>query len=123
MGFSEGSVVTSASGRQFERFDGEGKVLIIRIVDQESVVDGFLNAFGFVTFGDQGTGFSGGFTMFNSGGLGQSFIMGFNSVNNDSPFSISVNSSSGLDIFGFAGAQIGFLNDFLKSIDGIFSVG
>ena len=53
--FSISAVVTGTSGRQFKALDGEWQVLIIGIVDEESVIDGFLQALGFVALGDKGT--------------------------------------------------------------------
>ena len=115
-GFSISPIITSTSRGQFEALNSEGQVLIISIVDQKPVVDGLLKALGFITFRDQGTGGSRGGTFLNTGGLGQSFVMGLNVVNHDSPFSVDVNGPQRLDVGGFRWAQVGLLNDFLQSV-------
>ena len=42
MGLNVGAVVAGATCRQLERLNGEGEILVIGVVDQESVVERFL---------------------------------------------------------------------------------
>lgn len=97
--------------------------MIVGIIDQKSVIDGFLQALGFVALWYEGTGASRCGTFFNTSGLSQSFVMSLDVVNNDSPFSVSVDGSQWLDVGGFGWAQVGFLNNFLQSIDRVIGVG
>ena len=97
--------------------------MIIGIIDQKSVIDGFLQALGFVALWYEGTGASSCGTFFNASGLSQSFVMSLDVVNNNSPFSVGIDSSQWLDIGSFRWAQVGFLNNFLQSIDRVISVG
>ena len=97
--------------------------MIIGIVDQESVVDGLLQALGFITLRDQRTSGSGGGTFLNAGGLGQGFVVGLDVVDDDSPFSVDVDGSQRLDVGSLRGAQVGFLDNFLQSVDRVISIG
>ena len=42
MGLNVGAVVAGATCRQLERLNGEGEILVIGVVDQESVIERFL---------------------------------------------------------------------------------
>lgn len=75
--------------------------MVIGIIDQESVVDGFLQALSFITLGNKRTSGSGGGALLDTGSLGKSFVMCLNSVNNDSPFSISIDSTKWLNVSGY----------------------
>jgi len=97
--------------------------MIIRIIDQKSVVDRFLQALGFIALWDKRTGLSSSGTFLNTGGLGQSFVMGFDVVDDEPPFSINVNGGNGLNISGFRWAQVGFFNNFLQSVDRVIGIG
>ena len=66
MGVDILSVVASTSGRQLERLDGEGEVLVVRGVDEEPVVDALLQTLGLVTRGHQRTRLTSCLTLFNS---------------------------------------------------------
>lgn len=72
--------------------------MIIGIVDKESVVDGLLKALSFITGRHKGTRFSSSGALFNTGSLCEGFIMSLHSVNNNSPLSISINSTQRLNI-------------------------
>ena len=88
--------------------------MIIRIKDQKSVVDGFLQALGDVTFRYERTSRTGSSTFFNTDRLSQIFVMSLNIVNDNSPFTGSVNGSQRLDIGSLRWAQICLLDKFLK---------
>ena len=60
------------------------------------MVDGLLQTLGLVTGGHKGTSITSGGALLNSGGLGQGLVVGLDAVDNDSPFSVSVDSSQGL---------------------------
>jgi len=96
--------------------------MIVGIIDQKSVIDGFLQALGFVALWYKGTGDSSCGTFFNTGGLSQSFVMSLDVVNNNSPFSVGIDGSQWLDVSGFRWAQVGFFNNFLQSIDRVIGV-
>lgn len=96
-----GSIVAGTGRWQLECLDGEWEVLVIRIVDKESVVDGLLETLSLVTGGNKGTSFASCGALLDTSGLGKSFIMCLNSVNNDSPFSISIDSTKWLNVSGY----------------------
>ena len=117
------TVVTGTGGGKLEALNSEGQVLIIGIVDQKAVVDGLLQALGFITLRHKRTSISGGGTFLNTGSLGQSFVVGLDVVNDDSPFSVDVDGSQRLDVGSLGGAQVGFLDNFLQSVDRVISIG
>jgi hypothetical protein len=67
--FDEYGVVTVADGRQLEALNGKGKVVVVRIVHNEPVVDELLDALGDVALGHDGTGTSGVKACFNASSL------------------------------------------------------
>jgi hypothetical protein len=122
-GFGISAIITGTSRRQLEALNSEGQVMIIRIVDQKSVVDGFLQALGFIALRNKRASVSSCGTFFNTSGLGQSFIVGLNMVDHNSPFTGDIDGSQRLDVSSLRGAQICFLNDFFQPIDRVVSVG
>ena len=96
--------------------------MIIRIVDQKSVVDRFLQALGFVALRDKRTSLSSGGTFFDTGGLGQSFVMSLDSIDNDSPFAMYINSTKRLNVSSFRWTKISFFNNILQSGDRVVGV-
>jgi len=69
-GFNIGSIVAGAGRRQLECFNTKRKILIIRIVDKESVVDGLLQTLCFITSRYKWTSISSSSTLFNTSSLG-----------------------------------------------------
>lgn len=49
--------------------------------------------------------------------------MSLHVVHNNSPFAVDIDSSGGLDVGSGGGAQVGFLNDFLQTVDRVIGVG
>ena len=49
--------------------------------------------------------------------------MSLHVVHNNSPFAVDIDSSGGLDVGSGRGAQVGFLNDFLQTVDRVIGVG
>lgn len=121
--FGISAIVASTSGGQLKALNSEGQVLIIGIVDQETVVDGLLQALGFVALRDQGASRSGGGALFDAGGLGQGLVVGLDVVDHDAPLAVNVDGPQGLDVAGLRGAQVGFLDDLLQPVDGVVGVG
>jgi len=117
------TIVAGAGRWQLESLDSEGEVLIIRVVDQEPVVDVLLQALGLIAWRDKGTGLSGCGALLNTCGLGQGLVVGLHSVDDDSPFSSSVDGSHGLDVGGDGGAEVGLLHNLLQSLHAVLSVG
>lgn len=122
-GFSIRPIVTGTSRGQLKALNSEGQVLIIRIVDQKAVIDGLLQALGFITLRNEGTSGAGSGAFFNTSGLGQSFVVSLDVIDNNSPFAVDVDGSQRLDIASFAGAQVGFLDNFLQSVDRVIGIG
>lgn len=100
-GFDVWTIITSTSRRKFEAIDGEWKILIIWIIDKESVVNGFLETLGFIAFWNQWASGSRCCALLNSCSLCQGFVMSLDCVNNDSPFSMNINGTKRLDVGGF----------------------
>lgn len=117
------AIIASTGRWQLEALDGERQVLIIRIIDQKSVIDGFLQALGFIALRDQRTSRAWSGTFFNASSLGQSFIVCLDVVDHNAPFAMNIDGSQGLNIAGFRGTQVGFLDDFFQAIHGIVGIG
>jgi len=108
-----GTKETGAAGWELECFHCEGEVLIIGIIHQESVVDVLLQAFGFIALRHKRASITRSQTLLNTGGLGESLVVSFNVVDDNSPFTLSVDSTKRLDIGSLRGAEEGL---FLQSI-------
>jgi len=119
---SVGTKKTGAAGWELESFHCEGEVLIIGIIYQESVVDGLLQAFGFITLRNKRASITRSQTFLNTGGLGESFVVSFDIVNDNSPFALSVDSAKRLDIDGLRGTEIGLFLKSIRSLNREFSV-
>jgi len=104
---------TGTAGWELEGLHSEGEVLIISIVHKEAVVDGLLQAFGFIALWYKWAGITRSQTFFNTGSLGESLVVSFNVVDNYSPFAFSVDSPKRPDIGSLRGAEIGL---FLQSV-------
>jgi len=115
-------IVAGTGGWQLERLDGEWEVLVIRIVDQEPVVDVLLETLGLVAWRDERAGLSGCGTLLNTGGLGESLVVSLHSVDDNPPFTVGVDGSLGLDVGGDGGTQISLFNDLLQSLHAVLSV-
>ena len=96
--FTVMSIMTRTRQWQRKTFYGKWEVVIIRIIDQEAMIDCFLNTFCFITFGNKWAVVSWGQTMFNSCCLTQGFIVSFDVVYNNPPLSFRVDGSEGADV-------------------------
>ncbi|CAL4066741.1 unnamed protein product [Meganyctiphanes norvegica] len=88
-----GTKETGAAGWELECFHCEGEVLIIGIINQESMVDVLLQAFGFIALRDKRASITRSQTLLNTGCLGESLVVSFNVVDDNSPFTLSVDST------------------------------
>jgi len=91
----------SAARVKLEGFDGEWEVLIIWVVDEESVDNGLLEAFGLVTWRDEGAGIASCCAVFNSGGLGKMIVIDLNIVDDNSPLVACIDGPEWSDISCF----------------------
>jgi len=96
--------------------------MIIGVIDKEPVVDGLLQTLCLVTGGDKGARLSSSCTLFNTGSLGEGFIVSLHSVNNNSPLPIGVNSTEWLDISGHRGTQVGLLYNLLQAVNTVLGI-
>ena len=108
-----GTKETGTAGWELEGLHSEGEVLIIGIIHKETVVDGLLQAFGLIALWYKWAGITRSQTFLNTGGLGESLVVSFNVVDNDSPFAFGVDSTKRPDVGSLRGAEIGL---FLQSI-------
>jgi len=113
---------TGTAGWELEGFNSEWEVLIIRIEDKESVVDVLLQTFALIALWYKRTGITGSQTLFNTGGLSQSFVMSFDIVNNDSPFAFGVDSTKRSDVGSLRWAKVSFFFQSIGSLNREFSV-
>jgi len=97
---------TSTAGWELESFNSEWEVLIIWVVDHKAVIDGLLQALGFIALRYQRAGISRSPTFFNTGGLGKSLIVSLKVVDDDSPFALSVDSSQRSDVGSLRGTEV-----------------
>ena len=96
--FTVMSIMTRTRQWQRKTFYGKWEVVIIRIIDQEAMINCFLHTFCIVTLRNQRAWLSWSITMFNSCSLTKSFIMSFDVIDNNSPLTFSVKSSEGTDV-------------------------
>ena len=120
---NEGTVVTGTSRWELEAVDSEWKVLIIWIVDQESVVDALLEALGLVAFWDEWASGSWSSAFLDTGGLGEGFVVSLDVVNDDPPLAVDVDSTEWLDVGSLGWAQVGLLDDLLQAGNRVVGVG
>ena len=116
------AVVAGAGAGQLEGLDGEWEVLIIGVVDQESVVDVLLETLGLVARWDQGAGLSSSGALLNPGGLGEGLVVGLDSVDDDSQLAVGNDGYPG-HVGSDGGAEVGLLDDLLQSVHAVVSVG
>ena len=72
--------------------------MIIGIIDEEPVVDGFLEALGLVTGWHKGARLSSSGALLNTSSLGEGLIVSLHSVHNNSPLAIGIDSTQRLDV-------------------------
>lgn len=115
----------SAGSRQLEVLDGEWEVVIVRVEDEETVVDVLLEALGLVASRDQWARFTSsiGIAFFDAGVLIELDSVGLDLVDNDAPLAIDVNSTKRLDVGGRAWAQVGLFFQLGQSVDRVGCVG
>ena len=115
----EGSDEASARGGQFEILDGEREVVIVRIVDQEAVVDVLLEALGLVAGGHQRAGLSAGVgvAFLDAGVLVEFDSVGLDFVDDDAPLAVDVDGAQRLDVGSGARAEVSLLFQFGQSVD------
>jgi len=108
-----GTKETGAAGWELESFHCEGEVLIIGIIYQESDVDALLETFGLIALRHKRASITRSQTFLNTGGLGESLVVSFNVVDDNSPFTLSVDSTKRLDVGSLGGTEVGlFLQSF-----------
>ena len=112
-----GTKETGAAGWELESFHCEGEVLIIGIIYQESVVDVLLQAFGLIALRYKRASITRSQTFLNTGGLGESLVVSFNVVDDNSPFTLSVDSTKRLDVGSLRGTEVGL---FLQGIGPLY---
>jgi len=117
-----GTKETGTAGWELEGLHSEGEVLIIRIMYQEAVVDVLLQTLGLVALRHKRASITRSQTFFNTGGLGESFVVSFNIVDNDSPFTFSVDGTKRSDVGSLRGAEIGLFLQGCGPLNREFSV-
>lgn len=117
------SIVAGTGRWKLEGLDGEWEVLIIWIVDQEPVVDVFLETLSLVASRDKRARLSCSCALLDTGGLGESLVVSLHTVDNNPPLAVSVDGSSGLNVGGDGGTEVSLLNNFLQSLDTVLGVG
>lgn len=113
----ESSYNTPARSRQSEFLQGKGESIIIGIVDQKSMEDGLLDAFGLVTRRDQWTCCTDDhIAFFNTSRLGVFDAIRFDSIDDRPPLAIDVDGPKRLDITGCTGAKVNLVAQLVQSI-------
>ncbi len=118
-----GPVVAGTGGGQAEALDGEGQVLVVRVVDEEAVVDGLLQTLCLVALGHERAVRAGGGALLHAGGLAQQLVVSLDVVDDDAPLAVHVDGAQWLDVLGLGGAQVGLLHDILQAVNGVLGVG
>jgi len=93
--------VASTASVELEGFNGEWEVLIIWVIDEETMDNGLLKALGFITRGDNWAGISSSGAVFYSGGLREMIVVDLNIVDDDPPLVAGVDGSEWSDVSCF----------------------
>lgn len=117
------TVVASTRRGQLEALDGEGKVLVIGIVDQEAMVDALLQALGLIALRNKRARRARSGALLNTGRLGEGLVVSLDMVDHDPPLAMDVDGTEGLDVGSLGRAQIGLLHDVLQMVHRVLSVG
>jgi hypothetical protein len=118
-----GAVVAGAGRGELETLNGEGKVLVIGVIDQEAVVDGLLKALGLITFRDERAGRTRSCAVLNASSLAEGLIVCLYVVNDNSPLVKNIYCSTRLDVLDEGWAEVGLLNNVFQAVNRVFSVG
>jgi len=113
---------TGTTGWELEGFHSEGEVLIIGIIDYEAVVDGLLQALCLITLRHKRAGITRSQTLLNAGSLGESFIVSFNVVDDNSPFALGVDSAQRPDVGSLRGTEVCLFLQGSRPLNGQLSV-
>lgn len=117
----ESSDEAGARGGQLEVLDGEWEIVIIRIVDEETVVNVLLQTFGLVASGDERTSFTSSISiaLFNSGVLIEFVAVRLDFVDDHTPLTIDIDGTKWLDVSSGAWAEVSLFDEFSQSVDRI----
>jgi hypothetical protein len=117
-----GAVVAGAGRGELEALNGEGKVLVISVIDQEAVVDGLLEALGLIAFRDERAGRTGCCAVLDASSLAEGLVVGLDIVHNNPPLAKNIDGATGLDVLDVGRAEVGLLDNVLQAVDGVLSV-
>jgi hypothetical protein len=118
-----GAVVAGAGRGELETLNGEGKVLVIGVIDQEAVVDGLLEALGLIAFRDERARSTGSCAVLDASSLAEGLIVGLDVVHDNSPLAKNIDCATGLDVLDVGWAEVGLLNNVFQAVNGVLSVG
>jgi len=118
-----GAVVAGTGRGQLEGLNGEGKVVIIGVVDEEAVVDVLLETLGLVALGHQRAAFASSGALLYTGSLGQGLVVRLHLVDDNPPLTVDVDGPLGLDVSRLRGAQVSLLDDLLQPSNRVVGVG
>jgi hypothetical protein len=118
-----GAVVAGAGRGELEALNGEGKVLVIGVIDQEAVVDGLLEALGLIAFRDERARSTGSCAVLDGSSLAEGLIVGLDVVHDNSPLAKNIDCATRLDVLDVGWAEVGLLNNVFQAVNGVLSVG
>jgi len=123
MSISKVSIVASTRSGQFKSFDGEGEVVIIRIIHQKSMIDVLLEALCVVACRDQRTGLTSSCALLHPSCLGQCLVVSLDAIHDDPPLAGSVDGPQGGDVPCHAGAEVRLLAELHQPVHTVVGVG
>lgn len=97
--------------------------MIIRIVDEKSVVDVLLDTLGVVAVRYERTGLPSSGAFLHPGGLGQSLVVSLHAVHDDSPLARGVDGSERGEVGGGAGTEESLLAQLHQAVHAVVGVG
>ena len=106
----EGSDDATARGGKSEILNGEWKVSVVRVEDEETVEDVLLNAFGIVTGRDERTFFAGSIALLDAGVLVEFVAVRLDLVDNNTPLTFGVDCTKWLNVVDRTGAEVSLFN-------------
>lgn len=119
----EGTNYASAGSWQLEVLNGEGEVIVIRIVDQEAVEDILLDALRAVAGGDERARRSDGdVALLDAGSLRELLPIRLDAIHDDAPLSLDVDGPERLNVASRARTQVSLFRQAFQTVNGVLSV-
>jgi len=114
--------IAGAGGRQLESGHAEGAFVVVRVIDQHAVVNGFLNTFCVVRIGRQSAELSRGLALLQPDRLRERVVRQSYVVDDHTPATLGVDGAQWSRVFDLGRADVIFLFIFVDLVHGIIRI-